>query len=326
MPLPDQIDQCNLESAHPDYLSPEIPAIVGELTRSCELEGCFAHVNPIPLPSPEAVSEVIDLARRVLFPGYFTAQRIDRINLEYYLGLEVARLFERLADQITWAVRHDCYRYELACSHCEERGRAAAADFIARLPRLRQMLDDDVRAAYDGDPAASGHDEIIFSYPGLYAVTVHRIAHLLHQLEVPLLPRIMSEQAHSATGIDIHPAARIGHRFFIDHGTGLVIGSTAVIGDRVRLYQGVTLGALSVASDKVEELRTAKRHPTIEDEVVVYAGATILGGETTIGTRSVIGGNVWLTESVPPDSKVILKTPELVYLGRKRDNNGGKQS
>ena len=175
------------------------------------------------------------------------------------------------------------------------------------------MLAKDVRAAHEGDPAAKSYDEIIFSYPGLFAVTVYRLAHQLLKQEVPLLPRIMTEYAHSLTGIDIHPAARIGESFFIDHGTGVVVGETTEIGRRVRLYQGVTLGALSLPREKVESLRQQKRHPTIEDDVIIYSGTTILGGETVIGARSVIGGNVWLTESVPPDTKVFLKKPELIY-------------
>jgi len=174
------------------------------------------------------------------------------------------------------------------------------------------LLAKDVRAAFEGDPATGSYDEIIFCYPGLLAVTVYRIAHQLHDQQIPLMPRIMSEYVHSLTGIDIHPSAHIGESFFIDHGVGLVIGETASIGNRVRIYQGVTLGALSLTKDEVQRLRGKKRHPTIEDDVIIYAGATILGGETVIGARSVIGGNVWLTESVPQDTKVFIKKPDLV--------------
>jgi serine O-acetyltransferase len=174
-------------------------------------------------------------------------------------------------------------------------------------------LASDVRAAYEGDPAAKSYDEIVFSYPGVFAVMVYRIAHQLHIQQIPLLPRIMTEYAHSLTGIDIHPGAEIGESFFIDHGTGVVVGETCKIGRNVRLYQGVTLGALSLPRDAGERLRESKRHPTIEDNVIIYAGATILGGDTVIGARSVIGGNVWITESVPPDTKVLLEKPRLVY-------------
>jgi serine O-acetyltransferase len=167
----------------------------------------------------------------------------------------------------------------------------------------------------EGDPAAKSYDEIIFSYPGLLAITVYRLAHKLHELVVPLIPRIMTEHAHSLTGIDIHPGAIIGESFFIDHGTGVVVGETTDIGDRVRVYQGVTLGALSLPKDKIDRFRNKKRHPTIEDDVIIYSNATILGADAVIGARSIIGGNVWITERVPPDTKVILKRPELVYIG-----------
>ena len=174
------------------------------------------------------------------------------------------------------------------------------------------ILAKDVRAAYEADPAAGSYDEIIFCYPGLLAVTVYRIAHQLHSQEIPLMPRITSEYVHGLTGIDIHPGAHIGESFFIDHGVGVVIGETADIGNRVRIYQGVTLGALSLPKDAVERLRGKKRHPTIEDDVIIYAGATILGGETVVGAGSVIGGNVWLTESVLSETRVFIKKPELV--------------
>ncbi len=178
----------------------------------------------------------------------------------------------------------------------------------------------------EGDPAAKSYDEVISTYPGLYAITVQRIAHELHKLEVPLLPRMMTEYAHSFTGIDIHPAAKIGSHFFIDHGTGVVVGETTEIGQRVRLYQGVTLGALSIPRETVESFRDKKRHPTIEDEVIVYSNATILGGDTVIGARSTIGGNVWITESVPPDTRVYLKKPDLVYTGNGRASAPKKQN
>jgi serine O-acetyltransferase len=185
--------------------------------------------------------------------------------------------------------------------------------FLNDIPSLQALLAKDIVAAYEGDPASKYFDEIIFSYPGLFALTVYRIAHQLHEQGVPLIPRIMTEYAHSVTGIDIHPGVHIGESFFIDHGTGVVIGETAVIGNRVRVYQGVTLGALSLRKDEVERLRSKKRHPTIEDDVIIYANATILGGDTVIGARSTIGGNVWLTDSVPPDTNVFLKKPELVF-------------
>jgi serine O-acetyltransferase len=245
------------------------------------------------------------------------------MNVRYYFGQEVTALFETLSEQVALAIRHDCIRHQLPCSHCDERGRRIAVDFLKELAVLRGLLAKDVRAAYEGDPAAKGFDEIIFSYPGLFAVTVYRIAHLFYLWEVPMIPRIMTEYAHSLTGIDIHPGARIGESFFIDHGTGAVIGETANIGNRVRLYQGVTLGALSLKREEVEALRHEKRHPTVENDVTIYANATVLGGKTIIGARSVIGGNVWITESVPPDTEVFLKKPELDYQKRNKVQGSG---
>ena len=194
---------------------------------------------------------------------------------------------------------------------CPDRdAKTIVADFVARLPEVRRLVDTDVQAAYDGDPAATSRMEVVMAYPGLYAVTIHRLAHELYKLGVPILPRVMSELAHSKTGIDIHPGATIGERFFIDHGTGVVIGETTVIGRNVRLYQGVTLGGLSFSKDQSGALvKGLKRHPNIEDNVVIYANATILGGDTTIGHDSEIGGNVWLKDSVPPYSRVYNQQP-----------------
>jgi serine O-acetyltransferase len=293
----------------------EIPAVVQELVESCLHKNCFDHVGPEPIPSREAVIAIINRALGLLYPGYFSRRPVDAVNLGFNLGQEAVVLFEELSRQITLSFRHECLRYGLPCIHCQEQGQAEAVRFLRALPRLRVVLATDVQAAYRGDPAAKSHDEVIFSYPGLFAVTVYRAAHQLHQQGVPLMPRIMTEYAHSQTGIDIHPGARIGESFFIDHGTGVVIGETTEIGHRVRLYQGVTLGALSLPPDLVESLRSKKRHPTVEDDVIIYSGATILGGDTVIGARAVIGGNVWLTDSVPPDTKVFLKKPELIFRG-----------
>jgi serine O-acetyltransferase len=305
-------ESCRIEITESRRWREEIPGIVEVLVRSIDGDGAFDHVGPEPISSRESVVRILSMGRRLLFPGYFIHERLDRINLEYYFGQLATAFFEALSEQITLAVRHDCIRYDRPCSECRERGQEAAVAFMRELPRLRLALGKDVRAAYEGDPAAGGFDEIIFSYPGLFAVTVYRIAHELDHLGIPLIPRIMTEHAHSRTGIDIHPSAHIGESFFMDHGTGVVIGATSEIGDRVRIYQGVTLGALSLPKDAVGGLRDRKRHPTIEDDVIIYAGATILGGETVIGARSVIGGNVWITESVPPDTQIFTKRPELV--------------
>ena len=305
-------DKCQVEiQALRDYRE-DIPEIVENLVATCNRDDCFDHVGPEPIPSRDTIIEIIHQLQRILFPGYFIPARLDRVNLQYYLGQETVSLFEELSRQIALCIRHDCIRHDLPCTHCEERGREEAMKFIRELPNLRLLLAKDVRAASEGDPAAGSYDEIIFCYPGLLAVTVYRIAHLLHYQNISLMPRIMSEYVHGLTGIDIHPGAHIGESFFIDHGVGVVIGETADIGNQVRIYQGVTLGALSLAKDAVERLRGKKRHPTIEDDVIIYAGATILGGGTVIGARSVIGGNVWLIESVPPETKVFIKKPELI--------------
>jgi len=316
-----KVDQCKAHVAATEQYRGEIPAIVKGLVMSCARGDCFDHISPEPIPSRESTIEIIEKARRILYPGYFIRSRVDDVNLGYYFGQESTAFFEALSEQITLSIRHECLRYNQPCTHCEERGQEAAVAFMRKMPRLRSVLATDVRAAYEGDPAAKGYDEIIFSYPGLFAITVYRVAHQLFEQGIPLVPRIMSEYAHSKTGIDIHPGAHIGESFFIDHGTGVVIGETTEIGNRVRIYQGVTLGALSVSRDEVEELRTKKRHPTIGDDVIIYSGATILGGDTVIGARSVIGGNVWITDSVPADTQVYLKKPELIFKDRASRRN-----
>ncbi|MGE5237253.1 MAG: serine O-acetyltransferase EpsC [Chloroflexota bacterium] len=307
------IERCKDDAERARELREEIPSVVEQLVLSCDADECFDHVDLEPLPSRESITNIIHMASRILYPGYFTHTRIDRVNLVYHFGQEATALFEALSEQVTFAIRHECRRLNLSCVRCEQQGQAVTMTFMKELPRIRRLLAKDIRAAFEGDPAAKSFDEIIFSYPGLFAITVYRLAHQLFAQRVPLIPRIMSEYAHSITGIDIHPGAQIGESFFIDHGTGVVIGETTLIGDRVRLYQGVTLGALSLPKEAVEGLRHEKRHPTIEDDVIVYSGVTILGGETVIGARCVIGGNVWITDSVPADTRVFMKKPELVY-------------
>ena len=273
----------------------------------------YTHIDYDPIPSNSSVIDIIDRFKEVLFPGYFAREKLDPANLKYNMGRSVSVLFDMLSEQITNSIRHDCLRYGKSCSDCGDRGYSASLDVLRSVPELRRILATDVAAVYEGDPAAKSHDEIIFSYPGIFAITVYRIAHKLFEHEVPLLPRVMTEYAHSVTGIDIHPGAEIGEHFVIDHGTGVVIGETSQIGERVRIYQGVTIGALSLPKDAGDKFRGQKRHPTIEDDVIVYSGATILGGETVIGARSVIGGNVWVTKSIPPDTTVMLEEPTLIY-------------
>ncbi len=300
-------------SGHHDKLPPVVKALVA----AWQTEDCFDHVGPVPIPSHTSIIDIIYQIRQILFPGYFTKTKLHGSNLEYYLGKETTELYERLSHEIIKAIRHDCRRSNLPCTHCEKRGHRVALSFIESLPGISALLSTDIRATLAGDPATAGTDEVIFCYPGLLATSIYRIAYELYLLQVPIIPRIMTEHAHSLTGIDIHPGATIGPGFFIDHGTGVVIGETTIIGSNVRIYQGVTLGALSLPKDAGIVMRNVKRHPTIEDDVIVYANTTILGGDTVVGSRSVIGGNIWLTESVPSDTRVILKRPELLYSGRK---------
>ena len=311
-------DACRSEVENHEQARSRLPAIAEQIIDHCENSPCYSHIDSEPIPSEGFVTDIIDMFREVLFPGYFTREKLDPINLRYSLGQTISKLFDLLADIIAHNIRHDCLRYHQSCSSCESRGHSIALEMMESIPEIRQILASDVRAAYEGDPAAKSHDEIIFSYPGIYAMSVYRVAHKLFELGVPLLPRIMTEHAHSITGIDIHPGATIGNRFVIDHGTGVVIGETTRIGNNVRIYQGVTLGALSLPKGAGEKLRGKKRHPTIEDDAIIYSGATILGGDTVIGARSVVGGNVWLTESIPPDTTVMLENPRLVIKEARR--------
>jgi len=311
--LKDRKQECGIELdsalGHMQALSVVTEDIIGH----CEDSDCFLHADFEPIPSVESVIRIINLLKQIIFPGYFSSGKLNPVNLKYIMGESISVLYELLSEQISSSIRHDCIRYDQPCQECAEKGQRSALDLLRTIPAIRRQLSKDVRATFDGDPAARSYDEIIFSYPGIQAITIYRIAHRLFELGIPILPRTMSEYAHSTTGIDIHPGAEIGERFVIDHGTGIVIGETTVIGNNVRIYQGVTLGAYSLTADAGSRLKGVKRHPTIEDDVIIYAGATILGGKTTIGERSVIGGNVWLTDSIPPDTRVVMKTPELIY-------------
>jgi serine O-acetyltransferase len=298
-------DQCQVEMELTDEHRGQLPGIIDAIVESCKRESIISHFDTAMIPSRESVIEVLEDVKDLLFPGYFGKQEIDEYSLTYHVGNEVNQMFEKLAPQIARSIRHECRRLNSPCTQCLDRGQKEALTLLGKIPQIREILSGDVQAAYDGDPAAKSLDEVIFSYPSILAITIYRVAHELHVQGVPLLPRIMSEYAHSVTGIDIHPGAKVGKSFFIDHGTGVVIGETSEIGDRVKIYQGVTLGALSFPKD-LNQIRGVKRHPTIEDEVTIYSNATILGA-TTIGTRSVIGGNVWITTDVPPDTLVTLE-------------------
>jgi serine O-acetyltransferase len=307
------VQECKAGFETRTHFREQLPGLVENIVESCYDKECFEHIDAELIPSREPVIEILNRLREILFPGYFNKEKIDRTNLRYQIGRSADVLFEILSQQITRSLRHDCLRYDQPCVECVKLGYEEAVRALGSIPKIRKVLATDVHAAYEGDPAAKGYDEIVFSYPGIFAITVYRIAHQLFEQHIPLLPRIMTEHAHSVTGIDIHPGARIGESFFIDHGTGVVIGETTVIGRNVRIYQGVTLGALSLPRDAGERLRGKQRHPTIEDGVIIYAGATILGEKAVIGARSVIGGNVWITEPVPPDTKVVMEVPRLIY-------------
>lgn len=295
----------------------QVPKVVKELLTSWSTKECYEHISPVSMPSQEKVIEIVEQAKRILFPGYFTTTKLHASNLEYYIGKQTTDLYDKLADQITMSIRHDCRRNDRPCTNCETQSHSKALRFVESLPGVAALLATDIRAALKGDPATKSPDEVIFCYPGLLATVFFRLAHELYLLEVPIIPRIITEYAHNLTGIDIHPGATIGEGFFIDHGTGVVIGETTVIGKNVRIYQGVTLGALSLPRDAGESMRNKKRHPTIEDNVIIYSNTTILGGDTIIGKGSIIGGNIWLTESVDTGTKVLLKRPELIYSNMK---------
>ena len=261
-------------------------------------------------PDRDVVVEIIEKLRRIVFPGYFKDKNYRMYNAKNNLSMLMEDVMFRLNEQIALVFQSRGQTETEAA----ENARRISLEFFSRIPQVRAMVQTDLQAAYDGDPAATGMAEIIFSYPGLFAITVYRLAHELCALQVPMIPRIMTEYAHSITGIDIHPGATIGKYFFIDHGTGIVVGETTVIGDRVKIYQGVTLGALSTRGG--QSLRGKRRHPTIQDNVTIYAGASVLGGETVIGKGCVIGSNAFITRSVAPGTTVTIKNQELQYQAR----------
>ena len=278
------------------------------------------HLDRRPLPSREIVVSILQDLFDLLFPGFGRRQDLHSRNIEYYVGDLLDALLDKLSQQIRRALRYD-HSPSLPPIDFETIAQEKSIEFLRRLPQLRAKLHKDVEAAYEGDPSAKTRQEIVFCYPGLEAVAIYRIAHELLLLGVPLIPRMMTEYAHAKTGVDIHPGAEIKTAFFIDHGTGVVIGETCTIGNRVKLYQGVTLGALSFPRDAEGKIiRNMKRHPTLNDDVVVYANATILGGDTVIGHHSVIGSSVWVTQSIEPNTVVLLEKPRLSIRGPRLDS------
>jgi len=299
----------------------QLPELTDAIVATYQDIGRINHLGHCPLPSTDAVIEIAEDLKEVIFPGYRRRQNLHMGNITYHIGDLIDGLHDKLTQQIARALRHE-YQLEHQGEICTEelkidfeaRGQEKAIEFLQEIPDIRRLLDCDAQAAYDGDPAAKCIDEIVFCYPGLEAITVHRLAHALYQLEIPLIPRLFSEWSHKNTGIDIHPGAQIGPYFFIDHGTGVVIGETTEIASHVKIYQGVTLGALSFDQDEEGRLvRNQKRHPTIEEHVVLYANATVLGGDTTVGANSVIGASVSLTKSVPANTQVTIEKPSLRF-------------
>jgi serine O-acetyltransferase len=281
----------------------DLEDVIDRITESYDSNLDINNLDSAALPNRRAVVTAFDHIKSVLYMGFYSTRSLNRTNLRYGISEHLYPAGEILIDQIERAVRYEERVGRRPGRHPEGWSEDIVLRLFGRLPALRNALNADVRAAYEGDPAAASIEEVIFSYPSIEAITAYRVAHELEQWAVPMIPRIITEHAHSETGIDINPGARIGESFFIDHGTGVVIGATALIGKNVKLYQGVTLGALSVARDQATG-PDQKRHPTIEDDVTIYAGASIHGGDTVIGRGSVIGGNVWLTKSVPPGSKI----------------------
>jgi len=314
----------------PQQLGQKLPALVERIVESYFADPRTQHIDKKYLPSTASIVEICNLLMELTYPGYFGRMGLTRYNISYHVGELLPRLWEQLSQQI----------YQCLCHEAEQAGRTEdeqpwrqksmelATRFLEQIPQIRAALAEDVQAAYDGDPAAWNTAECILAYPAILAITVYRYAHLLYEMNVPLMPRIMCEHAHRLTGIDIHPGARIGRSFFIDHGTGVVVGETTDIGDNVKLYQGVTLGALSFPKDERGRLiRGHKRHPTVGDNVTIYANATVLGGQTRLGASSVIGGSVFLTQSVDPGHHVSITPPVLeVRLPGQASADSGKSA
>jgi serine O-acetyltransferase len=277
------------------------------ILESYEAESVIIKVEAMDQINSAVVAGIVENLRMLIFAGFFGQKKLKRDSIEYYVGDLLENLVYHLQKQITRALLN-VTEDELKEEQEAER---MAHEFLSRVPKIRRLLATDVEAFFDGDPAAFNTDEIIWSYPGIYAIMVYRVAHELYLLGVPLIPRMMTESAHGKTGIDIHPGATVGHHFFVDHGTGIVIGETTIIGNHVKIYQGVTLGALSTRGGQV--LKGVKRHPTIEDHVTIYSGASILGGTTVIGEGVVIGSNAFITKSVPEKTRVSVKNPELQF-------------
>ena len=292
-------------------LEERINSVMEDLLEDYRSGRTIDEVRTFDLPDNEVLQDILKSLQKIIFPGYFRNKSFKVYTVRNNISMLLEDVIYRLTKQIAVVLRYDA-AYERADEETiNDHAEALTFAFLEKIPKIREYIETDVQAAYEGDPAAYSKTEVIYSYPGLYAILVNRIAHELFVLGVPMIPRCMTELAHSRTGIDIHPGATIGKYFFIDHGTGIVVGETTIIGDRVKIYQGVTLGALSTRGGQA--LRNKKRHPTIEDNVTIYSGASILGGETVVGRDAVIGGNAFITKSVPAGARVSIQNPELRY-------------
>lgn len=298
-----------------DKFKQNVQEIVEDITANYLTEELFLAKDSMTLPDRSAIINVLKELRTIMFPGYFGTDKLDCTLAPYFIGQKLTSVFEILSTQIERALS---YTNNESNDEITNGAENITVEFLKELSKIQRILVTDIEAAYEGDPAAGSKEQIIFSYPGLYAIFVYRMAHELYRRNVPFIPRIMTEYAHSRTGIDINAGAVIGKYFFIDHGTGVVIGETTIIGDNVKLYQGVTIGALSTKGG--QSMAGVKRHPTIEDNVTIYSGASILGGKTVIGHDSVIGGNAFITKSVAPNTKISIKNPELCIIGEGFDD------
>jgi len=309
----------NHDKVEEDWVEKGLPKLVDDIMVNYQKFGGMDHLEGRDLPSKKVVIEVLEDLFSVLFPGYLGKEEITKANVKYHLGETLTSVYSRLTEEVEKSLKYICRKIRQCPQDiCQKRASIVVKELLESLPEIRSKLSGDIQAAYGGDPAAISTEEVILSYPCVVAITTYRIAHELYLRGIPLIPRIMSEHLHSLTGIDIHPGAKIGKNFFIDHGTGVVIGETTEIGDNVKLYQGVTLGALSFPKDeKGNIIKGRKRHPTVGNNVVIYSGATILGPDAVIGDNVVIGGNVWVTSAVSSGTRVTIAEPEQNYRKEK---------
>jgi serine O-acetyltransferase len=309
-----------------NWIAEGLPALIEQIIENYDIYGGINHLEGQDLPSKQVVIEVLEDLLTVVFPGYWGKHEVAQSNTRFFLGNILHSIYYRFVEEVDKSLKYICRRIDKCPEDvCHTRAHIVVKEVLEQIPEIRVLLSGDIQAAYDGDPAAKSTDEVILSYPCVLAIATYRFAHELYLRGVPLIPRIMSEYAHSQTGIDIHPGSHIGKNFFIDHGTGVVIGETADIGDNVKIYQGVTLGALSFPKDERGQIiKGRKRHPTIGDDVVIYSGATLLGGSTEIGNAAVIGGNVWITTSIPADTEVAIVPPKHRLRTRVKDRNTNK--